>query len=378
VKILHLTQTDIRADSRILKEMQSLLNSDNNYRLFGIGVIQRGGEPSVSTSENLNIRSIGIYFRDVRYLPKMLVHSLLVVEILIKMSVFALKIKPTVIHCHDTPVLPLGVFVKLLTGARLIYDAHELESNKNGLSKTLGKLTLFVEKLLWRFIDRLIVVSPSIQKWYANNVGKKKSEVILNSPLLKKQENNYNSLYLREKFSIPDESKIFLYIGIFEEGRGIGLITEAFKNNKLKSHLVFLGYGVMKEKLLALSKENNNIHIHDAVPHEEVVPIAKSADVGLAMIENVSLSDYYCLPNKLFEYIFSQIPILASNFPDILNVVEKYNLGKCSNLDSKSICSAIKEFEEMKILPKIDLKEMYGLSWNAQEEKLNKLYKEIL
>ena len=47
----------------------------------------------------------------------------------------------------------------------------------------------------------------------------------------------------------------------------------------------------------------------------------------MCLIQNVSLSDYYCLPNKLFEYCFAEIPVLASNFPDISQTVEKYDLS---------------------------------------------------
>ena len=38
--------------------------------------------------------------------------------------------KPHVIHCHDTLVLPIGFFYKILNKTKLIYDAHELESEK--------------------------------------------------------------------------------------------------------------------------------------------------------------------------------------------------------------------------------------------------------
>jgi glycosyltransferase involved in cell wall biosynthesis len=221
-------------------------------------------------------------------------------------------------------------------------------------------------------------VSPSIEQWYKEHIGKKYSEIILNSPILEKNVSFDDTSYLREHFSISEDSKIFLYIGILGQGRGIELITDAFKNNNLKSSLVFLGYGELSEELKMLSKEYPNIYVHDAVPHEKVVPVAKSADVGLCLIQNVSLSDYYCLPNKLFEYCFAEIPVLASDFPDISKIVKQYGLGKCSTLDSESIYKTIKVFEEMETLPKINADDLYPLSWGAQEEKLIKLYNKLI
>jgi len=379
LNILHLTHTDINSDSRILKEMNSIANSNPSFRVYGIGVtLDEGATKSAAIDKNLMIDSIVLFSRRLTFLPKVLRHIVTLIELSSKMFFKALKVKPKIIHCHDTLVLPLGVSIKLFTGAKLIYDAHELESDKNSLTKVLGKLTLFTENILWRFIDALIVVSPSIEKWYKENIGEKYSKIILNSPVLEiDNSTNINSQYLREYFSIENDTKIFIYIGILGYGRGIDLIIEAFKESDIKSSLVFLGYGVLSKELKEISKEYKNIFVHDAVSHEQVVSIAKSADVGLCLIQDVSLSDYYCLPNKLFEYCFSEIPVLASDFPDISKVVQDYKLGKCCKLDSQSIYKAIKEFENSKKLPQIDINNLYDLSWGAQEEKLAKLYEKL-
>ena len=302
----------------------------------------------------------------------------MVLEITAKMFWRSTRLKPNIIHCHDTPVLPLGVILKWITGAKIIYDAHELESERNGLSRIAGKITLFVEKRSWRFIDRLIVVSPSILSWYNSNIGFKKSAVVLNSPLISHWENSREkNVYLREKFSIPEGALIFIYNGIFTSGRGIDLITNVFRCKDIQSHVVFLGYGDMKEDLLRLSKKHSKVHVHDAVAHQDVVQINQSADVGLALIEHVSLSDYFCLPNKLFEYAFAGIPVLTSKFPDMAEIVREHNLGECSDVNYESIYQCIKKIETEKSTRKADFKDLYALSWQAQAGKLNSLYSEL-
>lgn len=374
--VLHLTHTDINSDSRILKEMKCLANISDDYKVRGLGIELSEERHKTATYEKIEVLSIQLKSRAWRFLPTVLRHMLSFIELFLKMVFKAIKFKPDIIHCHDTMVLPLGVIVKIFTNSKLIYDAHELESNKNSSNKNLGKITFILEKILWNSVDKLIVVSPSIANWYKDNLGEKDTEIIMNSPMLDENVELKNKDYFRNKYSIPDTSKIFLYIGILGRGRGIELILDTFKNNQdLSAHLVFLGYGEFKDKLIEDSQIYKNIHVHDAVPHQEVVTIARSADVGLCLIENVSLSDYYCLPNKLFEYAFAEIPILASNFPDIKSVIDKYKLGKYSELSESSIYEAIKAFEKESIV--INSSNLYELSWQAQEAKLINLYNDI-
>ena len=374
ITVLHLSQTDINSDSRILKEISSI--AKNTIKVVGLGV---GITPitRLATNENITIYSINLLSRKIKYIPSVIKNTLIVVEIIFRMFSKSLQVKPNIIHCHDTPVLPLGIILKMITKSKLIYDAHELESNRNGLSKFAGKLTYYIEKVLWRFIDKLVVVSPSIKSWYVENIGPKDTEIILNSPVFF-DSNTRDKNYLRNKFNIPQSSKIFLYVGIFTEGRGIDLVIEAFKKNDLDSHLVFLGYGDLESFLVDTASDSMNIHLHRAVSHESVVEISRSADVGLALIENISLSDFYSLPNKLFEYAFSGIPVLASDFPDISYIVNKYNLGECTDLSSESIYNAIKKFEQSNYDYKIDTSSLHDLTWESQEIKLNLIYQNLI
>jgi len=372
--ILNLSHTNINSDSRILKEMQVIANHYPKINLVGIGVEQKIGNKSTEENKNFSIYSIILKSKQFTFLPKSIRHLFSLIELYFKMFLKAYKLKPDIIHCHDVFVLPVAVSIKKITKSKLIYDAHELESDVNSIPKTLGKIIFYIEKFSWSSIDNLIVVSPSINKWYQNNIGAKSSEIILNSPFLKKNNTIIDNNYLRNFFSINKNSKIFIYVGGLVRGRGIDLIIEVFKDPNITSSIVFLGYGELQEELNKLSKKYANIYVHDAVAHEKVVSIVQSADVGLCLIQNVSLSDYYCLPNKLFEYTFAGIHILASDFPDISKVVNDYNLGKCTKLDKDNIYQKIIGFENMQQLPVIDQKKLYDLSWEAQENKLIKLY----
>lgn len=297
------------------------------------------------------------------------------IELNMKLLYYALKLKPHLVHCHDTMVLPAGNLIKKFTKAKLVYDAHELESDKAGQNKILSKSTLFIEKRCWSNIDHFITVGDSIIKWYNSNLGKIPSTLILNSPYILKGHTVTNR-YFHNHYNIPQDSLVFVYLGIVADGRGIDLIIEAFKDNFIKSHVVFVGYGKLVELIKRESDINNNIHYHPPVSHDKVVSLVTNADVGLCLIENVSLSDYYCLPNKLFEYTFAGLPILASDFPDITEYVEKYNLGETCSIDSESIKEAIAKIE-LYPLKRIDT-DLSEIAWEKQAERLKALYFNLL
>ncbi len=380
MRILHLTHTDIRFDNRIIKEI-SALSSVPDYQLFGIGIIRDEGAAIHNTSDlNAKIINLNLFFSRATFLPKVIKHVFVFLELLIKSIYYAIKIRPSVVHCHDTLVLPIGIIARLFTRARVIYDAHELESNKNGQSKIYSVGTYILEYVCYPFVYLLISVSPSIIDWYNEKLGPKKSLLILNSPHINNEFKINDGIktdgkYFHNKYNISQESLVFIYLGALAPGRGIELLLEAFEGGKIKSHIVFMGFGILKDSIVEKSNICENIHYHESVAHDEVVALVKHASVGLCVLQNISLSDYYCLPNKLFEYVFSGIPVLATNFPDISKIIDEYKLGKYCNFNLNEVIASINELELYP--PQKITTDLSSLSWEAQAAKLINAYKEL-
>jgi glycosyltransferase involved in cell wall biosynthesis len=143
---------------------------------------------------------------------------------------------------------------------------------------------------------------------------------------------------------------------------------------------VFMGYGELEELIKEYSKKYNNIYFHSAVSPDILLDYTSSADFGISMIEDTCLSYRYCLPNKLFEYIMAEIPVIVSNLYEMNRLVEKYNIGvvaKENNVDGlkRAIERALKLDKEVL---KENIKKVKKIfNWENQEKVLLNVYKEL-
>lgn len=378
-KILFISPSDIYSDSRILKQIA--VAEEIGFRVLALGVKDKDNN---LTLQPQNIKSIRLRFRISPaqnhykvfiFLISIFRFLVMSTEVIVRFLPRAIQFKPQIIHCSDYLFLPLALMIKLFSGSKLIYDAHELESQTNSISKLESLYIINLEKIIWPKIDFVFYVSNSIQEWYERNIGPKNSEVILNSPILPMRLNRED--YLRNLYKIPSRTSIFIYLGMVSRGRGINLALDVFRDLNPLAAIVFMGDGELKEKVKDFSNGYHNIFYHEPVEHEKVVEIASSADYGYCLIENVSLSDYFCLPNKLFEYIFSGLPVIGSDFPEIAQTLTKYNLGVVSDLNVDSIKSMILELIS-KDKNKFFGTDIFTLSWKYQAEKLETVFSNLI
>ena len=378
LKVLHLTHTDINKDPRIIKSIKAI-DKLSWIEVYGIG-IQDSSHYSrrFETKDSIDINSITLklFSKKLTFLPNILRHLFTLLEFFLRSFFIINKFKPSVLHCHDTLALPIAILFKVFhSKLKVIYDAHELGSNRNGIDNFFSKIVYFFEKITWRFIDHFISVSPSIIKWYEEEYGRKKNTLILNSPEIETKKTE-NSNGFRKKFLINDDEKLFIYVGEINKGRGITNLLEIFKD--LKSRILFLGYGPLVNKVKDFENNYSNIHYHEAVEPDSLISLIQEADVGLCLVERVSLSDYFCLPNKLFEYAFAGLPVIASDFPDIKFLVEKYDLGFCCDSGSiKDVKKNIERYESIIKISKNDLSKLHDLSWQKQELNLINVYRRL-
>jgi glycosyltransferase involved in cell wall biosynthesis len=378
LKILHLTHTDVRVDSRILKELGAL-DEAGVYEVHAVGMAELGTVGGVDILYAAQVRSMRVFFRSMRWLPGHVRHVVIYLEMLLRVLVAALSVRPRLVHCHDAPLLPIAVLLAFLCRAKLIYDAHELESDKNGQTALISRGTYLLEKASWGGVDGFVTVSGSIMRWYETRFARKESELVLNSPVIAATAAHSPALVERrfhQKYDIPEERLVFVYLGLLVQGRGVEKLLQVFSAQGVDAHIVFVGRGPLREMIERCGQENSRVHVHDAVPHDQVVALVKSADYGVCLVERVSLSDYYSLPNKLFEYAFAGVPVLASDFPDMRELVERFGLGTCTADDEVSITQAVLRLQALG--RQRVTTDLAPLGWAAQAEHLRGLYRRVL
>lgn len=348
------------------------------YEVHAVGMAEHGAEGGLEVLHGARVRSMHVFFRSARWLPSPVRHALIYVELLIRVLAAGLSLRPRLVHCHDTPLLPVAVMLAWLCRSKVVYDAHELESDKNGQTPLVSRVTYLLEKASWGGIDGFVTVSGSILRWYESRFAKRDTALVLNSPVIadSAQVGGLTEHRFHRTFGIPEERLIFVYLGLFVPGRGIEKLLQVFSKQDVQAHIVFVGRGPLREMIQQRAHDNPRLHVHDAVPHDQVVSLVKSADYGVCLVEKVSLSDYYSLPNKLFEYAFAGVPVLASDFPDMQELVDRFGLGVCTADDESSITQTVMRLQV--VGRKRVTTDLASLSWGAQAHHLRELYCRVL
>lgn len=370
-KILNIVLNDFTNDSRVLKT--SLTLSKMNFFVEVLALHKNNLIEEESYKNIFNIKRIK--FPNLFKKNGILKFMFFCFFVLKQKDIYA-------IHCNDLAALYFGVIYKIFNWkTKIIYDSHEYQSEILGFNKFKRFYTKKIEAFLLLFVDEVITVSDGIANEYQRLFNIKKPYVLINSPnsfSLPKKNN-----YFREEFNIKKESKVFLYQGSISKGRGIETILEAFSklNQKYGDQytVVFMGYGVLVEKVKEYSRNNSNIFYQVAVAPDIVLNYTMSADFGLCMTQPNCLNHIYCLPNKFFEYMAANIPVISADLKEVKKLVDEYNLGVVMHeYTTDGLIAAVLrsfEFDEANFNKNI-VKFNADFSWESQAERiLSKVYK---
>ena len=234
---------------------------------------------------------------------------------------------------HDLPQLPVGAMAALYHGSYLIYDSHELFPEQSFVQNSKSMFSS-MEHHLAPMADEVIVVNESMVEEMMARYSVH-SEVILNCPSfdltqLPMQRTNR----LRESLNIPATKKILLYQGnIVSRIRNLENVIQAMALIRRDDvALVLMGpdNGGIQE-LIRLARDKNllgcSVFFHPAVKQSELLGYTASAEAGLIPYTPVDWNTKYCTPNKLYEFIVAELPILANDLPELSRFVSKQGIG---------------------------------------------------
>ncbi len=265
----------------------------------------------------------------------------------ILLFISSLKKDFNICFAEDIYTLPVMYLVSRIKRAKIIYDSRELYGFLAGLKKKkfVQWLVSLIEKTLIKHVD-LVLVTGLKDKEILSDLYKISNILVLrNLPLLKK---DFLKIDLRNKFNIPSDKLILVYQGVILDGRGLKILFDTLKDLNNFS-LIILGGGEKINYYKKLSEDENltgKVYFAGKIIQEELLNYTASCDIGISIIEDISLSYHYALPNKLFEYIMAGIPVIVSKLPQMVKIINEFNTGWIVDLNvTGSLTQLLREID---------------------------------
>jgi glycosyltransferase involved in cell wall biosynthesis len=268
--------------------------------------------------------------------------------------------------------LPAARIAGILKRKPVIFDGHEFFSELPELHKRklVKNIWWLLEKIFLPGSNLFYTVSPGLVELY-------KQRLNCNFTLLR------NLPLAKPTRAIPVlKSRQFkiLYQGALNVGRGIKQTIEALKY--LPGYkFIIVGQGDSTEELKNLTKNlslESQVEFIGAVPFEALQEYQKDVMVGICIYEEMGLNHYYSLPNRIFDYMQSGIPVISSHFPDMANIVKGNNTGLVINdIEPRNVAAAIREACENMELRKTWQKTIPAAAakfiWENEEHKMQQV-----
>ena len=260
------------------------------------------------------------------------------------------ELKPDIVHAHDVYTLRIAKKIQSKTGAKVVYDCHELYRE---MSLGPTGLSVFLQNQMeaWglKNADLIIACNSYRAKIMVDEYGASRDPVIVKNavPFCELEDNGF----LQREFSKVDSevTRTIVYQGGVSPARCIEPMIAAIELLEEPSiGLAIIGPSSdeYRETVRACIKEKGlekQVLLMDPVDQKELHPIACSADVGLVLYRNDTRNNYYCAPNKLQEYAMAGLAIIGSDNPPIKKFLGQYEVGLTVEPESASeIAAAIK------------------------------------
>lgn len=273
---------------------------------------------------------------------------------------YSLFKKDTLFYTRDSLVaLYLTCF-----GKEVVWEGHR------------GDVNMIVKTLL-HCHTKMIVISRALKDLYVSFGGT--PENILVSPdavNVDKFSLSISKEEVRKKLNLPLNKKIVLYAGHLYSWKGAHTLAEVGKEFSADAIFVFVG-GTEKDvhDFKEAYGKYSTIVILGNKPYQDIPFYLRSADV--VVIPNSAKEDIsrlYTSPMKLFEYMASGTPIVASDLPSLKEVLKENIAVFAEPDDSRSFKQAITDLlgdtQKMARMRQASLEESKKYSWEKRAKSI--------
>jgi glycosyltransferase involved in cell wall biosynthesis len=271
---------------------------------------------------------------------------------------------------------------KFKLDTQLIYDTHEYFTEVPELvaRPKVKKIWEGIEGWIFPKLKAIYTVNESIAQLYSTKY-KKEINVVRNiSPLYQP-----SALKTKEELGIPTNKFVIII-----QGAGINIDRGAEETVSAMqliedSVLLIVGDGdvvpQLKENVKKLQLDDK-VKFFPKMSYHKMMNYTYHADLGLTLDKPTNINYRFSLPNKIFDYIHANIPVLGTDLVEIKNIIETYEVGRIiPELTSLNLAQTINEIK----VDKLSLenwktnctKAKEVLNWEKESETLKQFYPKI-
>ncbi|HEM62626.1 MAG TPA: glycosyltransferase [Chloroflexi bacterium] len=297
----------------------------------------------------------------------------------------ALREGADIYHFHDPDLILPALLIKVLTHRPIVYDVHEnypedIQTKEWIPSVLRGVLSpafgLFEDSVV-RLMDGVVVVNQHLAERFQ---GRSRVVIVRNYSRLKP--------FLDTQTPVESQKPYFVYAGRISDDRGIYECLQALESLPDNPAALLcagtIGH-VTNEEFRGLldGRFHPSFEYLGLLPYEAIPPLFKGALAGLLCFQPTP-NNLLGTPNKLFEYMSAGIPVIASDFPFLREVIEEAQCGILVQPDDvNQIASAMatllsdpEQAAQMGEKGQRAARDKYN--WQVEEVKLLSLYQELL
>ncbi|HEY4503493.1 MAG TPA: glycosyltransferase [Candidatus Paceibacterota bacterium] len=271
---------------------------------------------------------------------------------------------------YSNEILPL--FLVSSVRPNCFYEMHDFPESKIYL------FGYFLKKIKWVLVHNKWKLKE-LKKLFSN-ISTDKFFYEPNAVDLKDFDISFSKEEAKSKLGLPLLKKVAIYTGHLYKWKGVYTLAESAKSLPNDFMLVFIG-GTKEDVEIFRNKyadKNGNTTIVSVIGHVEhsQIPLwQKAADVLiLPNTAKEKISAFYTSPMKLFEYMASKRPIVATDIPSIREILDETNAIIVKPDNSQALAEGIKFAvsgnERVKMMTEEAWKDVLNHTWDKRAERI--------